>query len=327
MTTLSSLFVWALIFVGSLFILVRASGYFTESAEKVGVVFGIPPFIVGVTIVALGTSLPELVSSIVAVLAGSSEIVVGNVIGSNATNILLVLGISAVVGKKLETTYEMIHVDLPLFVASAFLLAVTVWDGVFTLPEALLCMTTFVVYLLYASQVERGLESPEEAEGNEQSGEETGEGRKLERRTLVVLVVSALFIYIGARYTVESIIKLSEAFSIGTEIIAASAVALGTSLPELMVSVTAARSGNQEIAIGNILGSNIFNASAVMGIPALFGTLVIPESILLTYSLPIMLLATLLYVLITQDKQITKWEGWLLIAFYVLFIGKLFELF
>ena len=126
-------------------------------------------------------------------------------------------------------------------------------------------------------------------------------------------------------------VKISEIVNVGKEIIAASAIALGTSFPELMVSITAARKGMPEMAVGNVLGSNIFNSFVVMGIPALIGGLVVPEGIL-TFSLPLllisaMLVATILYFFITQDKEITKWEGWLLVIFYVFFLGKLFNLF
>ena len=135
-----------------------------------------------------------------------------------------------------------------------------------------------------------------------------------------------MFIYIGARYTVESVIELSKILNIGTEIIAMSAVTLGTSLHELMVTVSAVRRGNAEMAVGNILGSNIFNTFAVMGIPALFGALVIPQNII-AFGLPMMIIATLLFFFMTQEREITKWEGYILLLFYVFFIGKLFNLF
>ncbi|GBE56022.1 inner membrane protein YrbG [archaeon BMS3Bbin16] len=303
-----------LIFLLSLVVLIKASSQFTKSAEKIGIYLGIPSFIVGVTIVSIGTSLPELVSSIVSVLSGASEIVAGNVVGSNITNIFLVLGVVGVVGGKLHIEYELIHVDLPLFVGSSFLLSLMLWDRVFSPVEAVLSLMGFVLYMHYTLNVERELEHPEVA-GKKQR-------KKLETMTIITLVLSTVFIYLGAKYTVESIITLSEEFNIGKEIIAASAVALGTSLPELMVSVTAAREGRPELAIGNVLGSNIFNSFVVMSIPAFFGVLVIPESIV-SFALPLMFLATLLYVFITQDKQITKWEGWLLIIFYLYFIGKI----
>jgi cation:H+ antiporter len=109
-------------------------------------------------------------------------------------------------------------------------------------------------------------------------------------------------------------------------VLAVSAVAFGTSLPELFVTVSAVRKGKPGIAVGNVLGSNIFNALAVMGIPALLGPLVIPHGIIV-FSLPMMLIATFLFVFMTLDKEIAKWEGWLLLIFYTLFIGKLFKFF
>jgi len=113
---------------------------------------------------------------------------------------------------------------------------------------------------------------------------------------------------------------------IGTEVIAASAVALGTSLPELVVSVRAAAMNKPELAIGNILGSNIFNILGIMGISALFGTLVISEMIT-GFVMPMMIVATLLYFVVIWENEVTQWEGWMLVIFYVFFLGKLFALF
>lgn len=315
-----SLFIWAMIFVAGLLVLIKASDYFTDSAEKIGIFFGIPPFIVGVTIIAVGTSLPELVSSVVAVVKDSSEIVVGNVVGSNVTNIYLIIGLAAIIGKELDVTYDLMSVDLPLLVSSAFFLAVTLWDGSFTVLEAFLCIAGFALYLLYAINVKRKHEDSETEEGNAAGAEK----RRLNHKIWLILAASVFFIYLGATYTVESVIKLSEILNIGKEIIAVSAVALGTSLPELVVSVTAAKKGNAEMAIGNVLGSNIFNALGIMGISALFGPLVIPKNII-NFALPMMLIASVLYLFITQDKRMTKWEGWMLVIFYVFFIGQLFR--
>ena len=315
--------IWIAVFVASLFVLIKASDYFTDSAEKIGLFFGLPVFIVGVTIVAIGTSLPELISSIFAVLRNSSEIVVGNVVGSNITNIFLILCIASIVGKKLKITYELTHVDLPILVGSAFLFAAMIWDGVFTLPEALLSIVGIIIYFLYTVNSEREYK---DVEIKKEMKEELRKKKKLDIKTIAILVVSAVFIFIGARYTIESVIELSEIFNLGKEIIAVSAVALGTSLPELAVSITAVRKGKPEIAVGNILGSNIFNTFVVMGISALFGVLIIPQGIL-TFALPMMLIATLMFFFITQTKEVTKWEGYLLLLFYVFFIGKVFNLF
>ncbi|HJO02143.1 MAG: calcium/sodium antiporter [Candidatus Woesearchaeota archaeon] len=315
--------IWIGIFAVSLFVLIKASNYFTDSAEKIGLFFGMPIFIVGVTIVAIGTSMPELISSIFAVLNKSSEIVVGNVVGSNIANIFLVLGIAAVIGKKLKIAYELIHVDLPILVGSAFLFTAMIWDGIFTLPEALLSISGIVIYFFYITSSEK--EHKDIEIKKEMRGELKGR-KKLDAKTVIVLIASAVFIFIGAKYTVESVIRLSSIFGLGKEIIAISAVALGTSLPELAVSITAVRKGKHEIAVGNILGSSIFNTFAVMGVPALFGALIIPPSIL-SFGLPMMMVATLLFFFITLGKEVTRWEGWMLLLFYIFFIGKLFGLF
>jgi len=311
------LLIWGGVFILSLFVLIRASAFLTDSAEKIGISLGISAFVVGVTIVAVGTSLPELISSIFAVLSGSSEIVIGNVVGSNITNIFLILGIAGLIArKKLIITRNLVQFDLPVLVGSAFLLLIMVWDGVFTLFESILSLTGMVIYTLYLTKTNiKG--------GRIQIKREIGSKKKIDIKVWMSLILSSVFIFIGARYMVESILELSKILQIGIEIIAVSVVALGTSLPELFVTVSAARRGKPEIAIGNILGSNIFNTFVVMGIPGLIGTLTIPKN-MLTFSLPIMLIATFMYFFITQDKQITKWEGLLLLLFYVLFIGKLF---
>jgi cation:H+ antiporter len=317
--------VWLVALVLSMVVLIKASDYFTDSAETIGVYLRLPAFIIGVTIVAIGTSLPELISSLIAVSKGSSEIVIGNVVGSNIANIFLVLGIAALVAKKLEITYELIHVDLPLLIGSAFLLAITVWDGVFTFPEAIICLIALTVYIVYTFRSEK---TGKDKEIQREMGADIKK-RKMRRpkwHVWFMLVISAFFIYIGAEFTIDSVINLSQMLDIGKEIIAASAIALGTSLPELAVSISAAKKGNPEIAVGNVLGSNIFNTFAVMGIPALFSTLIIPKSIL-TFSLPVMIAATVIYFFTTQDRQITKWEGWMLLLFYVVYIGKLFSFF
>lgn len=315
------LFLLIALFVLCTIVLVKSSDLFTDAAEKVGKHFKMPAFIIGVTIVAIGTSLPELISSIVAVMEGSSEMVVANVMGSNITNIFLVLGVAAIIRKKAKISHELIHVDLPLLMGSAFLLVIMAWDGQVTAGEGILLLLGIVIYLTYTASIER---KSKDAEA-EKVVAKLGTQKKLSPRIWIVLVVSAAFVYLGAKYVVFSVIEISEIVGIGADIIAASAVALGTSLPELMVSVSAARKGNSEIAVGNILGSNIFNALAVTGIAGLFGTLVVSKEILY-FTMPVMIVATVLYYFITEDKQLTMWEGLMLLLFYIAFLGKLFGL-
>lgn len=323
------LLIWIVIFIVSLAVLIKASDYFTESAEKIGLFFGLPAFIVGVTIVAIGTSLPELVSSLISVFENSSEIVVGNVVGSNIANIFLVLGVAAIFSKKMNISFEIIHIDLPIFISSAVLLALFIWDGNFTFWEGIISLFALLIYMLYTISLrEKSTKKSRKINKDVKKllAKDKIKGNNLPFKVWIVLVISAFFIYLGAKYTIESVINLSDILGIGKEIIAISAVALGTSLPELVVSISAARKGKAEMAIGNVLGSNVFNSLAVMGIPALFGTLIIPSSVL-SFGLPVMILATFIYFVMTQDREITKWEGWFLTIFYLVFIGKVFELF
>ncbi|MDC0832349.1 sodium/calcium exchanger protein [Geitlerinema sp. FC II] len=309
---------WLSIFAVSLFVLVKASDFFTDSAEKVGIFLKFPPFVVGVAIVSIGTSLPELMSSIVAVVQGSSEIVFGNVVGSNVANIFLIVGISAIIAKKIQLEYEIASVDLPLFVGSAFLLSLMLITGQFSIGEALLCMLAYVVYLMYTMQ------HSELGNFDETTGEVIEAGA-FPIRAFIILLLSIAAIYFGAEYTIMSIVKLSDLLKVGKEIIAVSVLAIGTSLPELIVSIVCVRKGNGEMAVGNVIGSNIFNALIVMSIPRLFGVLVIPERTLREGLLE-MVFGTILMFFVVQDKQITRWEGYLFLIFYAWFIAQIFNL-
>lgn len=313
---MQNLIIWLIIFIVSLFVLIKASDFFTDAAEKIGISLGISPFLIGVTIVSVGTSLPELISSITAVYQNSSEIVFGNVMGSNIANIFLIIGTASLISSPLNILYELINVDLPLFVGSAFLLGLTVLDSNFSINEAIICILGYVVYVFYT--ISSGKE--------EQQSETIDTSQKsFPVKQIVIVIVSALFVFFGATYTIKSVTKISEILEIGKELIALSAVALGTSLPELIVTISAARKGNPEIAVGNVLGSNIFNSLIVMGIPRLTGKLEIPDDVLGS-GLLVLLVGTILFFFVTQDKQVTRWEGLIFFIFYGWFIGNIFGL-
>ena len=305
---------WSAVFIISLFALIKGSDYFTNSAEEIGLWLGVHPFTVGVTIVALGTSLPELASSIAAVAKGASEIVAGNVVGSNIANILLVLGVAAIIARRIKITFSITHIDLPFLVASTFMLYLTMADGLFDLFDAVLFLIGLAAFIGYNLKKQRY---------GDLAGDEKSSTAASQTKNFVILLISVFFIYLGAKYTIDSILQLARILEIKSEVIAVSIVALGTSLPELAVSITAARKGNADMAVGNVLGSNIFNAFAVMGIPALLGPLTVTPDIL-NLALPIMVISTFLFYVICHDNEVSLWEGILLLLFYVFFIGKLF---
>ena len=300
------------LFAVSLGVLLRASGWFVDSAERIGLSLGISSFIIGLTIVAFGTSLPELATSIASVFSGQSEIVVGNVVGSNITNIALVLGLSAIVANRIELEYNIWHVDMPYLWASAFLLWFALRDLEFSLFESCLFIFGIIVFLGYSFKSE------------EEEPTEPPEGLTAGWKTYAMLVVGGALVWLGADYTIYAIQKLSALAGINPEVIALSAVALGTSLPEVIVSLNAARRGKASIAVGNVLGSNIFNTYVVMGVPSLFGKLEIPENINQVF-LPMMVAMTILFGILSNNKKITRWEGVALLMFYAYFASELFK--
>ncbi len=311
------LLLWGGIFVLTLTTLIISADFFIKSSEKIGISLGISAFIIGVTLIAIGTSLPELVTSILAILddtPGSSQIVLGNVIGSNITNICLILGLIGVIGQRLQLHFNLLKVDLPIMIGATFLFYLSILDREFSIFEAIIFLLALGFYLSYVMSL-----GDEDFVGGNNLEPENTHQEKLHFKEIVTLIISGLFIYLSASWNVSSIIHLADLLETDTELIAQTAVALGTSLPELVVSIVAIRTGNTEMAVGNILGSNIFNIFAVVSIPSLFGEIIVPES-LFEISLPLLLMCTLLSFFILQDKLITKWEGYLLLLFYAVFL-------
>lgn len=298
------------IFVGSIVGLLWASDKFVEAAERIGLSLGISPFIIGVTIVAFGTSLPELATSIVAVLDGTPEIVVGNVVGSNITNIALVLGLTAVVVKNIDLEYNLWHIDIPFLWGSAFLLYFGVFDGKLTLYEAFLFLGGIAIFLAYSLK--------------DQDRPDKEDRPRASWKDYVLLVVAGGIVSLSASLVIGAITEISTLLNIAPSVIALSAVAIGTSLPEVAVSLAAARKGKASIAVGNALGSNVFNTFIVMAIPRFFGELTIPEDIITTY-LPLMIVMTILLGVMSNNRKITRWEGLVLLLFYLWYFGVIIE--
>ncbi len=303
-----TLFFWIVVFIASLLALVKASNLFIESAERIGAWLGFSSFVIGTTIVAIGTSLPELASSLAAVFADSSEIVVGDVIGSNIANITLILGLAMLARRRITIIHPFLGGDIFFLIISAVLLGITIINGSFSRAEGLFFVILLGLYLYYLKRRESFKAEEKESP---------------KARTILAFTASLILIYLGAKYTIKSVIEISSLTGIGVEVIAASAIALGTSLPELTVSLAAVIRGKTEISVGDLVGSNIFNTFGVMGIPAMFSNLIVPES-MLSFGLPLMLIVTFLVALILLRRELHMLEGFLLIGIYIFFIGKLY---
>lgn len=309
-------FIWTLVFFVSVYFLFQSSKWLTDSAEKIGIAVGIPSFIVGLTIVGIGTSLPELFTSVMALAKGANQIVVANAIGSNVANILLVLGVLAVVFSRISTSWKKITIDLPIVLALSLVTGLVMWGGRVSRGEGLLLVLLFIFYLFFTFRIQK----PIQFAGQEEKH------HKLAFRTIIVLLASAAIIYVSAKYTVESAIRLSAVFGLSYGAVGASLIALGTSLPELAVSLVAGLRGKTDIALGNIIGSNIFNMAGVIGIPALFVTLQVEKNILV-FVYPVMLTATVIFIFFIRDRIIHRSEGIILLLAYILFLGRMLNLY
>jgi len=313
------------------------------SAEKIGLALKISPFIIGVTIVALGTSFPELASSVAAVLKEGppgidpTEIVTANVIGSNVANILLIVGLAAIATKSfLAVRRSLIDIDLPLLASVTVLFGFIIWDRQIVWQEGLLLLLAFLIYLLYTF-FKRGDAPEEKPLPEELPTEKLPEVlpsrmdrrkakkplEKLHSRVFLFLILGGVFLSAGAYYLIESVIELSAIFSIGVSVIAIFAVALGTSLPELVVSVRAAARKKYEIALGNVFGSNVFNALIVVGIPSLIKPLSV-DSVAFSIGFPFMVIATVLLIISGITRRVSIWEGLMFLVIYILFVIWLF---
>lgn len=308
--------IWVVFLALSLFVLVRGSDVFVVGAKQLGASLGMSAFAIGVLIVGFGTSLPELASSIAAVIDGTTEIVVANVVGSNITNILFVVGILATVGGRLIIKRDLIKTELPVFFIAAIHFILVVSDGIIDRIEALLLLGTFLAYLWYLRREAK----------NEDSVELTKSGRRphLQLRSIVFIILGIAAVVIGAKYTVDMVVNIAGALAVPVDLISIFAIAVGTSLPELFVSLRALKTGEGELAIGNIFGSNAFNILMVIGIPGVIAPLVVGE-VVMTVGLPILIAATAIFFVNGLARQIMQWEGVMMLLFYGFFLVKLFE--
>lgn len=313
--------------------MVKGADWLLESAEKIGLAAGLSRFIIGVTIVGIGTSFPEVISAMVATFRGVTEIVPANAIGSNIANILLIIGFAAVLGRKLTVTKSLINIDIPLLAASTVILLGVVWDGQVNFLEAILMLLGYLVYLLYTVNYKEEDDDDEFQEvlpsrqtRRKHVEEKDGPRPKLNGKDFIFLALGIVGLALGSKYLIDAVIQLSDLFKIGVGVISITAVAIGTSLPELLVSAKAALQKKSEVALGNIFGSNVFNALVVIGLPGLFKVIYLDEKTL-SIGVPTLILATFLFIISGISRKIYIWEGAFFLIIYVLFMAKLFNFF
>lgn len=301
-----------LIFIVALFVLIMSARFFTKAAEVIGAWMKLPSFVIGIFIVGIGTSLPELISGLISINKGVSEILPGNIMGANISNLLLITGVAVVLNRKtivLSSAY--LYIDLHFLIGSFIYFVVIAFDGVMDFTESIIGLFIFIVYAFYL--IKGGVTEIDSNIPVKRSS--------FPIKSMGALLLACAGIYFGAEYTVSSLDQIATDFHVPRSIIALTLLSLGTTLPELAVNIAAINQGKAEMALGNILGSSVFNTLVIPSVASVFGTIQVPDN-LIGFSLPFMASCGLLFYLLTQDKKISVWEGMMFIFLYVLFIIK-----
>ena len=332
----------------SLLALIKGSEILVKSAGSLAKELGVSDFAIGLTFVAVGTSLPELASALAATLAQQNELIIGNVLGSNIANIGLILGIAALIAP-LVPKRNTIDLDGYLMIFSVLLLSGLAFDGEINWIDALIFLLLYSGYIIYLFEEKSVLEKRYQFKyylwyiirfkafrratelvlnfykNNQQPRLEKPLRKKLLRHHLLLAFFSIAAVAFGAHYTIIEAVFFAEMLKIPKEIVGMLLIAIGTSLPELSVSISAALVKRGEIAIGNIIGSNIANILLILGISGLVHPITFNRQIIY-FVFPFLIFISLLFILLIRKEAIKRSGGFILIASYALFLIMLVQL-
>jgi cation:H+ antiporter len=310
-----------IIFIASLAVLVAAGNFLVKGSISIALKIHMSPLVVGLTIIAFGTSAPELLISINSALKGSPDIAVGNVVGSNICNLALVLGLAAVISPILVKP-NFIKIDWPVAMGSGILLYIFSLNGVLQTHEGIIFLVILTIYLyMIIRKSRKDILAVKEVE------KELTKPNILEQplwKDLAYIFIGCVGLYYGSDWFVEYAIILAEGLGISERVIGISIVALGTSIPELVTAAIAAYRKETDLALGNLIGSNIFNIFSILGITAIIRDININE-IIINYDFWWMMgiTAVLLPIMLIQ-RNINRMEGFFLLAVYIVYLLLLF---
>lgn len=315
-----------LFFIGGLILLLFGANALVNGASKLSMSLGISPLVVGLTVVAFGTSAPEMAVTVDAVLGGTGDVALGNVIGSNIFNILVVLGLSALV-IPLAVHAQVIRQEMPIMLGSGFILLFMGLDGTISLVEGVVLLVLLILYTTFLI-VQARRAPPEETQDfvDEIQPAKPGgfDSRWYGQATFII--AGLVMLVLGSNWLVESSVTFARAFGISELVIGLTIVAAGTSLPEVATSVAAALKGERDMAVGNVVGSCIFNTLGCIGLAGVVsgaGGLAFAPSAL-SFDIWIMLAAFLACLpVFLSGREIARWEGAVFIAYYAAYVAFL----
>lgn len=302
-------------------ILIKGADWLVDGASSTASHFKVSKLLIGLTIVAFGTGAPELAVSISSLINGTTDMLLGNVIGSNILNIMLLIGIAALI-RPIKIKKDTISKELPLLLLTSTVLVVLFLDtllmgaevNTISRADGIICLICFALFLFYIISMARK---------NRAAKKEVEKPKFKLSMSIVLILVGLVGVVGGAELVVSSASTIATAMGVSERIIALTVVAFGTSLPELVTTITAAKRGETELLVGNIIGSNIFNICIVLGLPvALFGTIT-PDSFEVLDLVMLIGSTIILLVVARTGKKITRGEGALMLAIFAVYYGYL----
>lgn len=314
------IFVWLLILPVGLVLLVKGADFFVGGACALATRLGVAQLVIGLTVVAMGTSLPEAAVSISAVIKGNADITIGNVVGSNILNILIILGLSSLI-TPLAVEKSTITIDLPFLTGVSILLLLQGLDGTIGLADGIVQILLFILYLTYlfwSAKKSNGQNSEQNTEPNKDTERKSQAIWKI----LLLCVLGLAMTVAGSNLAVDAACGIAKKLGMSERFIGLTIVALGTSLPELVTSVTAARKGKADIAIGNIVGSNIFNILFVVGISALVHPVIFTQGFRFDSAISVVAALSLI-IFCYKHKTLKRLHGALLLAGYTAYFAAI----
>ncbi len=311
-----------LIIVGFV-LLIKGADFLVDGSSSIAKKFNIPQIIIGLTIVSIGTSMPELFVSTASAIKGSSDMALGNIIGSNICNLLLILGLSTMIRPvKFQRETRLIEIPMCLVVTAIFAIFCNT-DGQISRTEATILIILFIIFIIYT--IIMGIKGKQFDKEEPLQESKSNEKELSMLKSIIYVAIGVIALKIGGDLTVDNATSIARMFNVSEKVIGLTILAIGTSLPELVTSVMAAKKGNSDIAIGNIIGSNIFNILLIIGVSAMIS----PLTYNFTYNIQmwILIASTMilsLFPMLPPKNEMCRFNGFTYILIYIGYMAMLF---
>lgn len=315
-----SIWISVILIIVGFVLLIKGADFLVDSSSSIAKRFHIPEIVIGLTIVSIGTSLPELMVSVKSAISGHSDMSVGNVVGSNVCNLLLILGLASAI-RPLTFKRETRLIEIPICLVLTIIFAALCNTGTgITRMESIILLILFALFITYT--VIMGIKGEEFDKEDGQTEEKVVENNIKDSilKNIILIVVGIVALKFGGDFVVDNATIIAEHFNISEQIISLTIVAIGTSLPELVTSVVAAIKGNSDISIGNIIGSNIFNMALIMGVSALINPII--YNIAYNFEIAVLIIASIvltLFPVIPPKNKMSRTNGIIYLMLYIVY--------